>query len=280
MEDKKIVTPVQPYLTLDAEDYQEILNRRMGISSFYEFNVKNGNSGNFRAVPDGSTDLVFGIGEKDVKVLVGGTVLKAKDWEFDDGRYYFGARFLPGKCILPKSLSIKEVVNADVEIGQNEYGSGLTESLAEASDVKQRAQILMQYLSNSQKENSRDSAHVLEEYMRQRIYATDGNISIQMLSRETGYSECYIRRVFKEVHGISPKEFERFIRFQAFLGEITRSPDQAGSEEMALNCGYYDQSHMLKDFRAFAGTTPEKYKKYLTKKAKDRSKNPVVQANE
>ncbi|MFR6582418.1 MAG: hypothetical protein ACLURP_10525 [Ruminococcus sp.] len=48
MEDKKIVTPVQPYLTLDAEDYQELLNRRMGISSFYEFNVKNGNSGNFR----------------------------------------------------------------------------------------------------------------------------------------------------------------------------------------------------------------------------------------
>ena len=187
---------------------------------------------------------------------------------------------MPGKCILPKSLSIKEVVNADVEIGQNEYGSGLTESLAEASDVKQRAQILMQYLSNSQKENSRDSAHVLEEYMRQRIYATDGNISIQMLSRETGYSECYIRRVFKEIHGISPKEFERFIRFQAFLGEITKSPDQAGSEETALNCGYYDQSHMLKDFRTFAGTTPERYKKYLAKKAKDRSKNPVVKANE
>ena len=47
MEDKKIVTPVQPYLTLDAEDYQELLNRRMGISSFYEFNVKNGNSEEF-----------------------------------------------------------------------------------------------------------------------------------------------------------------------------------------------------------------------------------------
>ena len=184
MEDKKIVTPVQPYLTLDAEDYQELLNRRMGISSFYEFNVKNGNSGNFRAVPDGSTDLVFGIGEKDVKVLIGGTVLKAKNWEFDDGRYYFGARFLPGKCILPKSLSIKEVVNADVEIDRNEYGSGLTESLAEAADVKQRAQILMQYLSSNQGNHSKDSAHVLEEYMRQRIYATDGNISIQMLRQD------------------------------------------------------------------------------------------------
>ena len=87
MEDKKIVTPVQPYLTLDAEDYQELLNRRMGISSFYEFNVKNGNSGNFRAVPDGSKDIVCGMGGKDVKVLIGGTVRKAKNWECDDGRY-------------------------------------------------------------------------------------------------------------------------------------------------------------------------------------------------
>ena len=106
MEDKKIVTPVQPYLTLDAEDYQELLNRRMGISSFYEFNVKNGNSGNFRAVPDGSTDLVFGIG-KGCKVLVGGTVLKAKNWEFDDGKILFWGKIFARKMYLPKSLSIK-----------------------------------------------------------------------------------------------------------------------------------------------------------------------------
>lgn len=59
MEDKKIVTPVQPYLTLDAEDYQELLNRRMGISSFYEFNVKSGNSGNFRGSSRWEQQILF-----------------------------------------------------------------------------------------------------------------------------------------------------------------------------------------------------------------------------
>ena len=88
MDEKKVVTPVQPYLRLDAEDYKEILNKRMGISSFYEFQVKDQTQNSFKAVPDGSTDLVFGIGEKDVKVLIGGTVLRAKNWDFDDGRYY------------------------------------------------------------------------------------------------------------------------------------------------------------------------------------------------
>lgn len=50
----------------------------MGISNFYEFHVQEGTPANFKAVPDDSTDLVFGIGEHDVKVLLGGTVLKAK----------------------------------------------------------------------------------------------------------------------------------------------------------------------------------------------------------
>ena len=157
-------------------------------------------------------------------------------------------------------------MNNDVEIDQNDYGAGLTDRIAEAEDVGQRAQILMTYLSEHQKGSCRDGAHTLEEYMRQRIYATKGNITIGMLSRETGYSECYIRRIFKQIHGISPKEFERFIRFQAFLNEITAAPKTADSEETALNCGYYDQSHMLKDFRVFAGTTPEKYKKRIQKK--------------
>lgn len=44
------------------------------------------------------------------------------------------------------------------------------------------------------------------------------------------------------------------------------------SEELALNCGYYDQSHMLKDFRAFAGMTPEKYKKLLKEKTTEKEK--------
>ena len=272
MNEKEILVPVQPYLSLDADDYKEIIPRRMGISNFYEFHVQEGTPANFKAVPDDSTDLVFGIGEHDVKVLLGGTVLKAKDWEFEDGRYYFGARFFPGKYILPSGLTIQEVVNQDLEIDKNEYGAGLTDALAEAGNVKKRAEILLKYLSENQKDQGKDSAHVLEEYLRQRIYATNGNISIQMLSRETGYSESYIRRIFKQIHGISPKEFERFIRFQTFLNAIHGAAGQVNSEELALNCGYYDQSHMLKDFRAFAGTTPEKYKKLLKEKTMEKEK--------
>ena len=91
--------------------------------------------------------------------------------------------------------------------------------LAEAADVKQRAQILMQYLSSNQGNHSKDSAHVLEEYMRQRIYATDGNISIQMLSRETGYSECYAECLRKSM-GSRPKSLRGLSVFRLFWEKL------------------------------------------------------------
>lgn len=267
MKDKNIILPVQPYLLLDAENYHEILTGRMGISNFYEFHVQDGVPGNFMAVPDGSTDLVFGIGGKDVKVFIGGTVLRLKEWKFEEGRYYFGVRFLPGKSILPDGLSIQDVVNTDLEIDRNEYGQRLTDSLAEAAGIRERAEILCHYLEGNRKSRIKDTLSKLEEYMRKRIYVTSGNITIQMLSRETGYSECYIRQVFRQIHGISPKEFERFIRFQSLLNRIGENAGKAGSQEAALSCGYYDQSHMMKDFRMFAGTTPEKYRKLISRKA-------------
>ena len=62
------------------------------------------------------------------------------------------------------------------------------------------------------------------------------------------------------------------IRFQTFLNAVHGAAGQVDSEELALNCGYYDQSHMLKDFRAFAGTTPEKYKKLLKEKTTEKEK--------
>lgn len=271
MKDKNVIQPLQPYLLLDAEDYYEILTAKKGISKFYEFHVQDGVPGNFMAVPDGSTDLLFGISEKNVKVFIGGTVLKLKEWKFEEGRYYFGVRFLPGKSILPDGISIQDVVNADLEVEENEYGHYLIESLAEADGIRERAGIICRYFDENRKYRVKDTISELEEYIRKRIYATGGNITIRMLSHETGYSECYIRRVFKQIHGISPKEFERFIRFQAFLNRIGEGTEKTRIQESALICGYYDQSHMMKEFRMFAGTTPEKYRKLIISKAERRS---------
>lgn len=254
--------PVQPYLILETDNYQMMPGKEDGISQFYEFSFETGAPDGMTAVPDGSVDLLFGIGSGQVKTYIGGTVLAAKDWEFETGRQYFGVRFLPGRCILPRELAIADLVNNDLEIDGNLFGKNLTEQLAEAGDIRQRAAVFLSSYRNMQPDRRPDGVSRLEQYIRERIYVCKGNISIRQLAEETGYSECYIRRIFQQIHGISPKNFERFVRFQNVLARMNQN-EQQPLEQLALECGYYDESHMIKDFKSFAGITPQGYDRMI-----------------
>lgn len=254
--------PVQPYLILETDNYQMMPGKEDGISQFYEFSFETGAPDGMTAVPDGSVDLLFGIGGGQVKTYIGGTVLTAKDWEFETGRQYFGVRFLPGRCILPRELAIADLVNNDLEIDGNLFGENLTEQLAEAGDIRQRAAVFLSSYRNMQPDRCNDGVSRLEQYIRERIYVCKGNISIRQLAEETGYSECYIRRVFQQIHGISPKNFERFVRFQNVLARMNQNKQQP-LDQLALECGYYDESHMMKDFKSFAGITPQGYDRMI-----------------
>lgn len=258
------LTPVQPYVLVHADNYESVMENVYGISRFYEFTVKKEHENKLQAVPDGSVDLLFSIGRQNVHTYIGGTVLKAKHWPLYDGTTYFGVRFQPGKCQLPKELSISEIVNTDIEIDGNSFGRNLAEQIVEGKDIQERAQIfLKKYKEIFLKKDEKDVTHSLEAYVRNRIYACKGNITIQALAQETGYSECYIRRIFHSVHGISPKVFEKFVRFQYVLNQMNQKSENLTIEDIALESGYYDQSHMIKDFKSFSGITPEAYQNMM-----------------
>lgn len=257
------LAPVQPYLMIQTESYKRLTAGKSGISHFYEFTLDTEYEEKLQAVPDGSVDLLFGIGSKDIRTYIGGTVLKVKKWPMESDRLYFGVRFQPGKCILPKDLSIEDVVNHDLEIDGNCYGTSLLNKMEEGKNIQERAYIFMEnYMEEYVKFNQKDSSIQLEDYVRNRIYETRGNIGIKELAEETGYSECYIRRVFGKIHGISPKVFEKFVRFQNALDKLNQG--ECRFDELALVCGYYDQSHMIKDFKTFCGVTPEAYTDMMT----------------
>lgn len=260
----KNVMPMQPYLVLDTDDYEVKKEMKSGISHFYEFSKKKNSKVEMKAVPDGSVDLLFGIGEQDVKTYIGGTVLAAKGWEFEDGRSYFGVRFQPGSCILPEELSIRDLVNKDLEIDGNLFGDHLTEKLAGSKNISERVNVFTTEYAKLRGKELADGIQKLENYLRERIYDTDGCICIRQLAEETGYSECYIRRVFQQVHGISPKNFERFVRFQKLLHVINKMPERIRLDALAQQCGYYDEAHMIKDFKQYAGITPQGYERLIT----------------
>ncbi|MGN0482456.1 MAG: helix-turn-helix domain-containing protein [Lachnospiraceae bacterium] len=256
--------PLQPYVVLNTQDYVRLFAGKTGISHFYEFTVT-GEENPLQAVPDGTVDLVFGMNEAGTQTMIGGTVLSVKNWPLEEGRTYFGVRFQPGRCVLPEELTIQDIVNDDLELTGKVYGSNLADQIAECPSFYGKATIFNEYYQKYMEQKKENTAAAIESYIRTRIYATNGTISIRELAQETGYSECYIRRVFHEIHGISPKVFEKIVRFQHVLKGISEQnkEGQVTANEIALDCGYYDQSHMMKDFKRYTGVTPEAYARMI-----------------
>jgi methylphosphotriester-DNA--protein-cysteine methyltransferase len=64
-----------------------------------------------------------------------------------------------------------------------------------------------------------------------------------------------LERLFVAQVGLGPKRLARITRFHGAIGRLSVAPPVAWST-VALRCGYYDQAHMIRDFREFADATP------------------------
>lgn len=85
-----------------------------------------------------------------------------------------------------------------------------------------------------------------------------GRVDIDRLTDTTCLSYKQFKRVFSEYVGINPKEFLRIVRFQRALFTMQTQP-QTSFTELAYACGFYDQSHLIREFKSFSGLTPGEY---------------------
>lgn len=88
-----------------------------------------------------------------------------------------------------------------------------------------------------------------------RIMDDEGPLDLAALSRRFGISDRQFRRRFEAAVGLGPTRFARLVRFQRVFARKRERDAQAWSR-VALECGYYDQAHFNRDFRAFTGVRP------------------------
>jgi AraC-like DNA-binding protein len=81
---------------------------------------------------------------------------------------------------------------------------------------------------------------------------------VRAVVRETGYSHRRVIALFRSAVGLAPKLYCRVLRFQRALERIARDP-RSGQVDAALEAGYSDQPHLVREFQAFAGITPGEY---------------------
>ncbi|WP_437665298.1 helix-turn-helix domain-containing protein [Sorangium sp. So ce1182] len=78
-------------------------------------------------------------------------------------------------------------------------------------------------------------------------------VRVESVAEQLGVTARHLRRAFTESVGIGPKEFARTVRLQRAVRMAATSKDWA---RIAADAGYYDQAHLIADFRELVGLTP------------------------
>lgn len=89
------------------------------------------------------------------------------------------------------------------------------------------------------------------------IFETNGMATVADLAKMAKVNTRQLGRLFQKYIGLSPKYYSRIIRFN-YIYELIRDKKRSWTEIVYLS-GYYDQSHFIRDFKAFTGEDPSAY---------------------
>jgi AraC-like DNA-binding protein len=147
-----------------------------------------------------------------------------------------------------------ELTNRTVDLADLLPGAAdLADRLAESPD---RRAVLDAFLLRRADQGPRPAAEV--EWAVHRLAETAGAVPVGALAGEVGWSRRHLVDRFRRQVGLPPKTLGRVIRFDRLCARLG-GPGPVRWTELAAECGYYDQAHMIRDFREFAGTTPTGY---------------------
>jgi AraC-like DNA-binding protein len=98
--------------------------------------------------------------------------------------------------------------------------------------------------------------HPAVRWAANRLAATGGRIAIEDLARQSGFTRKHLGTLFQQQVGLSPKAFARVHRFRGALDLLNGAGGEVPWAALAERCGFYDQSHLINEFRRFTGFSP------------------------
>ena len=167
-----------------------------------------------------------------------------------------GVQFTPGGSVPFFAAPADEFSNEHISL-EDAWGleaAELRDCLCEAPDPQSKFRILEQTLL-ARAFRSRLALHPAVEFAIKRFQPSSLVSSVEDLTHEIGLSRRRFAQVFREQVGVTPKLYHRILRFQNAVRQIGAGRD-VNWADVALCCGYFDQSHFINDFRAFSGINP------------------------
>lgn len=95
------------------------------------------------------------------------------------------------------------------------------------------------------------------------LYQANGAMTIDDLAKRHCIGFRSLERLFKNSVGVAPKELSKIIRFQSVLKRLKETKPDDNFLRLAIEMGYYDQSHLTNEIKVFTGQTPSQLHSFL-----------------
>lgn len=254
------LNPKQPEFVLGTSDYKKKVFMQNGIAHFYQFTAE---AQTIAVIPDACVDILFEKSQSQLTAIVAGSRFVRGIVPTTLGHEYFGIRFLPGFNPIKHALKLSEIMNNeysyfDVLPSRTEKNK-LFEDIYKATTFEMRIQRFLDVYLPTSCSLSPHQQNPLTELLHHHILNASGDLKLKDLCTLSGYSERYLNQRIHEEFGLNPKSLIQFVRFQKSVNTLIQDISRPSAMDVALNSGYYDQSHYIKDFKKYTDQTPTHY---------------------
>jgi AraC-like DNA-binding protein len=227
-------------------------------------------------LPSGTTELVINLRDDELRIydrvrpgvcerfsgaVVSGTHDRFFVIDTAEETSLLGVHFRPGGASAFFGLPVSELIDTHVELEMlwGREGGELRERLRNVSRPIDKFRVLEATLMARL---SGPSMH--RDLVRFAVGALGrpGATSVRDVTQHVGLSHRRFIEVFKTQVGLTPKLFHRVQRFQRILAQVRRAAAAEWSD-LAVDCGFFDQSHLIRDFVEFSGFTPAEFARHL-----------------
>jgi AraC-like DNA-binding protein len=246
-------------MIIERQSQQEFRNY---IDRFW-LTERKGNSGvrAYEIMPDANVDLLFEFSASGCNVLLYGPASCASLISINGGSEYFGVRFHQGKAPRLADAAAAELVDNSI-MPTSLLGTDITalgERLYSCRSIDEKKLVFETLLRSAgacspRGDNLADRAiSLVQEHV--------GQVSVRETADHLGVGIRALERSFAEHIGLSPKKFIRITRFNhaRTLLKNWHEGSRFSLAELASICGYADQSHLIKDFKAFTNKSPSEF---------------------
>ena len=222
--------------------------------TIYEKRVEN-NANYLILIPDIAGCVVFTPGKQHVEMKFWGATTQTVIVNNNDLPFRFFIEFKPGGAYALTGIPQKILLNEQIALDQllPAWHRQFEEAWFTCETMDSFLEIIEKFLIA--KISNKDQVI----FMKQALPIINSN---QDLSSISGFSTRHLNRIFHDMIGTSFKGYERLVKINKALVDIQNTT--LSLTEISYQCGYYDQSHFIHDFKRICGVTPGKYRKQMS----------------